>query len=381
MISVFGCDMTQEEYAAVKECIASQWIGIGSAVSRFEEQFAKHLGIDHFVMTDNCSNALYLAVKLLDLPKGSVVVLPSYTWVACAHAVVLAGHRPAFADVDLDTMNITYQAIDACMAKHRNVAAVMVVHYAGLSVEMNPILDIGLPVIEDAAHAPCSTYCPVQEKRQQRCGTVGDVGAFSFDSIKNISSCDGGGLAFMSPSLAGKAAALRYCGISKSGFEAATSVAKKTNRWWEYQINDVFVRAIPNNVSAAIASVQLNRLPSLQKKRKHIWDRYQSGFEKLKWVVRPKDAVNAEHSYFTYCIRTPRRDELAQYLLENGVYTTLRYHPLHMNAVYGQTHLKLPNCERLNEEALNLPLHPRMADDDTSKIIELIGKFGKKHGI
>jgi aminotransferase len=86
------------------------------------------------------------------------------------------------------------------------------------------------------------------------------------------------------------------------------------------------------------------------------------------------------HSYFTYCIRVPQRDELAHYLLENDVYTTLRYHPLHLNPLYKQTHVRLPHCETLNEDCLSIPIHPRLSLDEVGKIVGLIKAFGDKQG-
>ena len=93
------------------------------------------------------------------------------------------------------------------------------------------------------------------------------------------------------------------------------------------------------------------------------------------------DQVDKTHSYFTYCIRVPYRDRLANYLLENDVYTTLRYHPLHLNSIYGQLDLRLPNCEMLNEDCLNIPLHPRIDENDLDKIIDLIRRFGKENNL
>ena len=107
MISVFGSDITQREIDSVSECLSSQWLGLGSKVHEFEDKMADYLGAPGFVMVDNCSNALYLAIKMLNLREGSTIAVPSITWVACAQAVLLAGHIPFFVDVDYATMNIT----------------------------------------------------------------------------------------------------------------------------------------------------------------------------------------------------------------------------------------------------------------------------------
>jgi len=95
-------------------------------------------------------------------------------------------------------------------------------------------------------------------------------------------------------------------------------------------------------------------------------------------LITPPDAPEGDqHSYFTYCIRVPRRDALAHYLLKNNIYTTLRYHPLHLNSLYGQTDVHLPNCEVLNTDALSIPIHPRISDEDMTNIITAVREFYK----
>jgi aminotransferase len=158
-------------------------MGMDARVAAFEEAMAGHLGAE-MVMVDSGSNALHAAVAALDLPPGSEVVVPSFTWVACANAVVLAGHRPVFADVDLATQNVTAAHCEAVIGPH--TGAIMVVHYAGKPVDVEAVGALGLPVIEDAAHAVDSTL------RGRACGTLGEVGIYSFDAVKNLATPDGG---------------------------------------------------------------------------------------------------------------------------------------------------------------------------------------------
>jgi aminotransferase len=353
----------------------NQWLGYGNKVPEFEKEFMKKFNVDNFIMVDSGSNALFMAVSLLDLPKGSKIALPSFTWISCAQAIILAGHVPVFCDVDINTMNIRREDIDECLKKHSDIKAIMIVHYAGLSVDMDPLIELGMPIIEDAAHAVCSTYKGIS------CGNISDIGIYSFDAVKNLTSGEGGGLCVKNPSLLGKAKAMRYCGIGKSGFEAAASSDKK-NRWWEYNIQECFIKMLPTNISASIALAQLARIDELQAIRYKIWKCYQETFSKLEWIKTPEEENPGDfHSYFTYCIRIPKRDELASFLFDNGVYTTLRYHPLHLNSIYNQTHIRLPNCEQLNEDCLSIPLHPRLTNNDVDKIMDLIREFGKKNSL
>jgi aminotransferase len=348
----------------------SQWMGFGSNVTKFEQRFAEKYNIPNFAMVDSGSNALFMAVTLLNLPKGSEIIVPSFTWVSCAQAVVMAGHVPVFCDVDLRTMNTRREDVER--ARTPRTKAVMVVHYAGLPVDLEPIMDLGLPVIEDAAHAVCSTH------KGKACGAIGDVGIFSFDAVKNLTTGEGGGVATRNPEWIARAKTLRYCGIGKSGFEAAVANAKGKSRWWEYNIQEPFIKMLPTNIAAGIGMAQLDRIDELQATRKQIWDYYQSTFANVDAITRPVDPSGGDtHSYFTYCIRTTRRDALAHYLLDNDVYTTLRYHPLHLCGLYGQTNIRLVNCETLNEDCLSIPIHPRLSSEEVNKIVDLIKAFYK----
>jgi aminotransferase len=368
MISVFGSLVDEEEIANVAACMRSQWMGFGKGVDAFEAKYKEKFGLAHFAMVDSGSNALFMAVKLLDLPAGSEIILPSFTWVSCAQAVLLAGHRPVFCDVDIVTMNVRREDIEAKITPR--TGAIMVVHYAGLAVDMDPILALGYPVIEDAAHAVDSTY------KGKPCGAIGDVGIFSYDAVKNLTVGEGGGITARRPEHIERARVMRYCGIGKSGFDSAIANAGSKARWWEYNIQEAFIKMLPTNMAAGIGLAQLDRIDSLQARRKEIWNRYQHELASVNELVLPAEAADGDrHSYFTYCIRAPRRDELAHFLLKEQIYTTLRYHPLHLNPLYGQMDVYLANSAQLNIDALSIPIHPRLTDDEVSLVIEKITSF------
>jgi dTDP-4-amino-4,6-dideoxygalactose transaminase len=366
MISVFGSLVGDEELAEVRSVLESQWMGLGAVTQRFEEEFAERIGIPGLTMLGSGTDGLYLAVRLLDLPEGSEVIVPSFTWVSCAHAVVLAGCVPVFCDVELETQNVSAATVAPCITPR--TGAVMVVHYAGKPVDVPAIAALGLPVIEDCAHAVDSRL------GGRPCGVLGDLGVYSFDSVKNLATPEGGGLTAQSAELRERATRLRYCGVAKSGFAAAEAHG---GRWWEYDIAVCYPKLIPNDVCAAIGLAQLRKLDANQQRRKAIWDHYQREFADVPWLAIPADAGPDErHSYFTYAVRVAAgaRDRLATYLFEHGIYTTLRFHPLHLNPVYGSS-AKLPVSERLNEEGLCVPLHPRLSDEDVSTVVETVRAF------
>ena len=372
MISVFGSKVGQEELDEIKTSIKNQWIGIGPKTELFEKQFSKRLELKDFLLLDSGSNALYLAIKLLNLQKGSEIILPAFTWISCATAIILNDCVPIFCDVDLETQNITAEAIAPLITK--KTKAIMIVHYAGLPVNIIDIQTFGLPIIEDAAHAVDSKI------GDKYCGNIGDVGIYSFDGVKNLAIGEAGGLTAQDPELIKRGRKLRYCGIEKSGFQASAT----KDRWWEYNVIDHMFKMIPDDISASIGLAQLKKLDEFQRYRKQIWNIYQEEFYDLNWLnipIEPKP--NEQHSYFTYFIRlntigSGMRDSLAKYLYDNGIYTTLRYQPLHMISIYNSTHLKLRNSEILNDRGLNIPLHPNLSEKDIEYIVGKIKQFGKE---
>jgi dTDP-4-amino-4,6-dideoxygalactose transaminase len=367
MITVFGSKVGKEEIANVSAVLESQWMGFGKKVNEFEEGFSKRLGLENFAMVDSGSNALYMAVTLLNLPPKSEIIIPTFTWVSCAQAILLAGHTPVFCDVELDTLNVSRQTIEPCITK--KTGAIMVVHFAGKPVDMDPIMELGFPIIEDAAHAVDSFY------KGKPCGGIADVGIYSFDAVKNLTTGEGGGIATKNKEMIDRAKILRYCGIGKSGFEAAASTAKGKDRWWEYNITEPFIKMLPTNIAAAIGLAQLDKIDGLQAWRKEIWEIYQKEFADISWISRPVDPEDYEqHSYFTYVIRVPQRDKLARYLFDADIYTTLRYHPLHLNPLY-KSKAKLPNSELLNDDSLSIPLHPNLTMEQVELIVATIKKF------
>lgn len=369
LIRVFGSLLGPEELAEIRDCIDRQWIGMGPKTAALEAALARHLKVDELVLLNSGSNSLQMAIHLLGIPPGSgaEIIVPSFTWVACASAVMLCGHRPVFCDVDEATMNIDPESVARVISPR--TAAIMAVHYAGLPARMDRLLEYGLPVIEDAAHAIDSRL------GDRACGTIGDMGVFSFDSVKNLAMGEGGGLVARDPRLVKRARDLRLCGVASTGFESA----RRHDRWWEHEILAAFPKMIPSDLCAAVGLAQFHKLSASQHRRAALWNHYQQELAGIDWIDCPPEAQAGDrHSYFSYCVRilNGRRDELAQSLLQQGIYTTVRFHPLHMTQLYGDG-VKLPVSERLAEVALNLPLHPRLSDHDLERVIDALRRFKK----
>lgn len=369
LIQVFGSLMGPEELAEVRDCLERQWVGMGPKTAALEAALASHLGVEDLVLLNSGSNSLQMGVHLLGIPPGTgaEIILPSFTWVACASAVALCGHRPVFCDVDEETMNLDPDCVARAIGPR--TAAIMAVHYAGLPADMDRLLEFGLPVIEDAAHAIDSRL------GAKACGTLGDIGIFSFDSVKNLAMGEGGALVARDPELLRRARNLRLCGIAKTAFESSG----QHQRWWQHEILAAFPKMTPSDLCAAVGIAQLRKLSASQQRRAEIWNYFQQELADIDWLDCPPEAHPGDrHSWFSYCvrIRNGRRDELANSLLQQGIYTTVRFHPLHLTRLYGDA-VRLPVTEHLAEVALNLPLHPRLSDSDVDRVINAVRRFGQ----
>lgn len=355
MINVFGNRHSNHLMKNLKDCISSGWIGCGNHVKEFEllisDRYTKP-----FVMTNNGSNAIHMAIRLLGLPKGSKIAVPSFTFVACIHAILMEGCIPVIMDVDHHG-NIKAESIKKSKSK---LSAIMVVHYGGRPCDMKSLCEINLPIIEDVAHAFDSSI------NGKKCGTFGIFSAFSFDPIKNISTPDSGGV-LLTPKTRDRAMQLRDLGISSTGMSS-----KKTNRWWENEVDDVFPKYTPNDIAAIFAKEQLLMLKRNQKRRNKIWDIYQFELQKIDNIIPEAEIEsNIKHSFFTYLVKAKKdRDGLAQHMKNNGIYTTLRFQPLHKIKMFKKYAAeKCTMAEKLGNNGLNLPLHPRITDNELDKII------------
>ena len=377
MLRVFGSDTGERELTEVKRVLDSEWLGYGPASKEFERRFSERIGQD-FILVNSCSNALYLAVKLLNLPKGAQVILPTWTHAACANAIILNGLEPVFCDIDPETLNATPETIQACTSK--DTAAVMVVDYGGYPVNINGITRLGFPVIEDAACAVDSKY-----DRGQYCGTIADIGCYSFDSMKNLTMGEGGGLTSANKHIMERARYLRYSGFAESGLDRAG----RTARWWDVEMREPSLRFLPSDVNAGIGLAQLSRLPQMQNKRRILAGVYNNELPWPDHVALPPSHMF--HSWFTYPIQVDAeiRDDLAHFLLDQGIYTTMRYPPLHLMPAYGTAlghsgqavgvaYKSLPVAERMANEVLNLPLHPGMSTDDAASVASAVWEFFKE---
>ena len=363
-IQMFSNSLGEEELQAVKKVFESKWLGAGPETAAFEKEFAEKVGAKYALTTNSCTSALFISMKVLDIGPGDEVIIPTIHFVGAANAIIDCGATPVFADVDPNYLNITAAEIERLRAK--NTRAVMLLHYGGHSCDMDAIKDAaaGLYIIEDSANSILSTY------KGKYCGTLGDIGCYSFDPMKMLVTGDGGMMTFNRESLYQKAKLHRYLGIvdQSSGLEA---IKAGNDNWWEFDVACSAGRHVSNDISSAIGRVQLKKLDGFIARRKEIWDMYQDDTSGAFPITPPEPYPLSTSSYYLYWIRSENRTEIAKKLFENGIYTTFRYFPLHMVKKY-RSGERLPVAEEINKIALNLPLHQNLTNEEVEKIICLL---------
>lgn len=372
MIQVFSNSHSEEEVRAIRKVLKSHWTGYGSEAKNFEKEFGERIGNSRTLLTNTCTAALFMSMKILGIGKGDEVILPTVHFPGCVNAILHVGAKPVFADIDEEFLNIMPSEI--LRLKNPKTKAILLLHYGGHPANFSAIKKAAgkIKIIEDSANSPFSLY------KNKNCGTLGDIGCYSFDAMKILTMGDGGAIALKNNKLYDRAKVYRYLGLSPKESSGIDSLKEKKKRWWEIDIVTPANRHTSNDILASIARIQLKKIDSFLKKRKEIWERYQKELGGVDWIKTPPQPLShTTSSYYMYWLRVlnGKRDELANYLVSNGVYVTFRYQPLHLVEAFKQNGVHLPNAEKANEEILNIPLHQNLTSSQVSYIIKKIKAF------
>lgn len=378
MINVFQPSLGNEELKKIEEVFSSNWLGKGKLVNEFENKFANYLNTDckNIKSTNCCTEGLFSSMKILEIKEDEEVIMPTISFVGAANAVCANKSKLVFCDVDKRTLNVTAKDIEKKITN--KTKAILLLHYGGIPCEMDEIMEMAgsykIPVIEDSACSVASKY------KGKACGTIGDIGIWSFDAMKILVCGDGGALYIKDEERAKFAEKLLYFGLeSKSGYSNTID-----SKWWEFEISQFGHRSIMNDVTASMALVQLERLDGFIQRRKEIHQMYNEGLAELNWLDLPQTIKEySQSSYYFYHvqIKKDKRDLLASYLREKGIYTTFRYYPLHWVSLYGQKSEVFENAEYAANNTLCIPIHQSLKNDEVIYIMEQIKNFGKKYNL
>ncbi|MBZ0128014.1 MAG: DegT/DnrJ/EryC1/StrS family aminotransferase [Rhodobacteraceae bacterium] len=348
-----------EELALITESIEARWLTEGPNAAAFLEHIRDYTGCKYVVLAPNGTLGLHLALLALDLPAGSEIIIPSFTFFGSASSAVFANLVPVFVDVDPETFNIDPARLEQAITP--NTRAIMPVHVYGHSANMDAVMDVaarhGLKVIEDAAQAYGVIY------KGRHCGTIGDIGVISFFADKTITMGEGAVVMTNDEATYTRLRYLRNQGRENSGTFIHDALGMN------YRITDI---------QAATGLAQARKFPAVEKHKQTIHALYRELLEGVGDLsfLRVEDGSNLIP--FRFCLRTAHREGLAAALDAAGVQTRSFFYPMHRQPPLEKYHRATNDMavsERLYEEGLLLPVHIEVSEEDVHYMCDVVRRF------
>jgi len=347
-------------------------IGDGEYTKKCNGWIEKNFDSPKALLTTSCTHALELAALLTDIKEGDEVIMPSFTFVSTANAFVLRGAKIVFVDIRPDTMNIDENLIEeAITAKTK---AIVPVHYAGVSCEMDTIMATAktykLFVIEDAAQGVMSKY------GDKYLGAIGDIGCYSFHETKNFTMGEGGAVLIRNPEFIERAEIVREKGTNRSQF--FRGMVDK------YSWVDIGSSYLPSDLNAAYLYAQLEEAVTINNDRLNAWSIYYTLFRDLesRGVIElpttPKECTHNAHMFYIKVASLEIRTKLIEHLKSSGIGAVFHYIPLHSSKAgleFGRFHGTDKHTTAISERILRLPMYHGITDDDLHKVAESIYGF------
>ena len=356
----------KEEEELLNKVLKSGWLTHGPYNTEFEESFAKYLGVKHAISLNSCTSAIQLALEARNIRKE--VIIPSFTFVATANAVVKSRATPVFAEVEYDTGNLDVTKIEEKITE--NTEAIMPVHYAGHPCDMDKIMDIAqrynLHVIEDSAETIGGLF------KEKQAGSFSDA-CFSFFPTKNITTGEGGMFTTNNSDVANKVKTLAAHGISKSTLER-----EKQDMNWYKDASVAGYNFRLSNLLAALGLTQLKKLDAMNRERRNIANTYTEELKDLD-IDLPIEKENCKHVYQMYAIKlknktAQQRDKFIQLLREKDVEASAHFTPpVHLQSFYKERFkTSLPITEKLSNSVVTLPIYPYMEQNNVIKVVDSV---------
>ncbi len=378
-------DLGEEEINAVSDVLRSRWLSMGPLTSEFEARFAKAVGVNHAFAVTNCTAALHLAHMAMGVGPGDTVICPSLTFVATANAIRYTGASPVFADVtNSDDLNISPTDIQAKIDK--TTKGICVVHYGGYPCDMNRILDIArahqLYVVEDVAHAPGATY-PLAGRHShhrsqdditwQHCGSMGDIGCFSFFSNKNMTTGEGGMVTTNNADLADKIRILRSHGMTSLTWD------RDQGHTFSYDVVELGYNYRIDEIRSAIGIIPLEKLDKNKQKRQEAKQIYNNLLSEIDAIQVPFSHYPETASYhiLPIMLKNAHRHHFMEFMKSKGIQTSIHYPLIHhfdsYQSLNSDTHL--PISEDIVERIVTLPLYPGISRDQIHYTVSSIKEW------
>ena len=359
-----------EELAAVKAVFDSGWITTGAKCAELEQAFTQLTGNQQAIAVSSATAGMHVTLMALGIQPGDEVITPSMTWVSTLNLITLLGATPVMIDVDPDHLMVMPDQIARAITPRTR--AIIPVHYAGVPADLHPIYQLarqhGIAVIEDAAHAVGTTY------HGRHVGHQGTA-IFSFHAIKNITCAEGGLVVTDDAALADRIRSLKFHGLAVDAFDRQTHgrqpQAEVMMPGYKYNLPDI---------SAAIALVQLKKLPDFIARRREIAQRYLDALQALPFTPLSLPAWPHQHAWHLFILRIDpqrcglSRDAFMQALKAREIGSGLHFRAAHTHHYYRERYpqLRLPASERNSQQMCSIPLFPGMTDEDAGRVIQAL---------
>lgn len=342
---------------AVQRVLESGHYILGGELEKFESDFEKFLGAGYVAGCASGTEAIYLALAAAGVSTGDEVLVVAHTAVPTISAISMTGATPVFVDIDPNTYVMDVDLVEAKITE--KTKAIVPVHLYGQMADMDPLVEIckkhKIMLLEDCAQSTGATY------KGKAAGTIGDYGSFSYYPSKNLGAFgDGGAVSTNSRENFDKLVMLRNYGQSK-----------------RYYHDIVGINSRLDEMQAAILSAQIPFVEEWNERRREIADRYNRGLADV--VKTPIEEEGRKHVYHLYVIQTDHRDELQEYLLEQGIQCLIHYpNPAHLQKAYSFLGYKpgsLPQTEKVVKRILSLPMFPELSNEQVDAVIDGIKSF------
>ncbi len=372
-VRLFKPSVGNEELALIKEAFDRSWIGLGPNVNKFEEEWKNFLGCQVAIGTNSATAALHLAIAACGFPEGKKVLVPSLTFSATASAILYNRLIPVFVDSDPITLGMDLD--DLHLKYDENCVAVMPVHYTGHPIPMEELMpwarERNLRVIEDCAHTIGAEY------KGKNLGTWGDIGCFSFEEKKLMTTGDGGMLVSDDPDLVKDVKAMRWVGIDKDNWKTAKTYTERNKNamHWFYELNVLGYKYNMNDLSASIGLAQLKKLPAMNARRSQVIRKYLDGLQNIEGVKPLLPYEPEKYCYQMFGVRAEQRDELIIHLKSKGIATGCHYTPLSLQPLFQNWGKTCPFVEEEHNKFITLPLHADLTDEEVDYVLEGIYSF------
>lgn len=374
-IRLFKPSVGKEELDSLRRVFDRAWLGLGPMVEEFENEWSRYIGCNMSIGVNSATAALHLALTAFHFPAGKKVLVPAITFASTATAVLYNDLIPVF--VDVDPLTVSMDLEDLVQKIDHDCVAVIPVHNGGYPVPMDRLCtianDYGLKVIEDCAH------CAGGEYQGRKLGTWGDIGCFSFEEKKCMTTGDGGMICSNQTDLIEPLKPYRWVGIDKDTWrrtKASNDDRQEEAMHWHYEISVLGYKYNMNDVMAAIGLAQLKKLDDMNSRRRHIIGQYLKGIQDLR-TIRPifPYSLDPRNAYWYFGIRCDQRDALIPFLKRKGIATGVHFYPLPLQPLFRRYDNGCLVSKKIWQTFVTLPSHVDLSEEEIKYVLESMSEF------